>query len=148
MACPQFVLQGRLQLVDDPSEHLKRKSAGPPPRFLEILPRKSRKMCWHRGKCDLRCDYPEIREGRSQQLIEWLATAARQKIMTNRFSPNKVASAPWGSDVLMSTSLANRSKVRFLRRRVMNVFIIKGGKRNNNPGASPIWDGWDDGGRR
>lgn len=131
LVVPQFVLK-ELQLVADSSDSLKRNRGR---RGLDILHRIQKMSGVDVLISDL--DYPQVKEV-DMKLIE-LARALLGRIVTNDFNLNKVAQLR-GVDVLNINELANALRPVVLPGELMNVFILKEGKEQNQ-GVAYLDDG-------
>jgi uncharacterized protein YacL len=131
LVIPQFVLK-ELQLVADSSDALKRNRGR---RGLDILHRIQKMSGVDVLISDL--DYPQVKEV-DMKLIE-LARALLGRIVTNDFNLNKVAQLR-GVDVLNINELANALRPVVLPGELMNVFILKEGKEQNQ-GVAYLDDG-------
>jgi uncharacterized protein YacL len=131
LVVPQFVLK-ELQLVADSSDALKRNRGR---RGLDILHRIQKMSGVEVLISEL--DYPQIKEV-DMKLIE-LARALLGRIVTNDFNLNKVAQLR-GVEVLNINELANALRPVVLPGELMNVFILKEGKEQNQ-GVAYLDDG-------
>lgn len=131
LVIPQFVLK-ELQHVADSSDPIKRNRGR---RGLDILHRIQKMNGVAVEISDL--DYPDIREV-DLKLIE-MARALLGPIVTNDFNLNKVAQLR-GVAVLNINELANALKPVVLPGELMNVFILKEGKEQNQ-GVAYLDDG-------
>lgn len=131
LVVPQFVLK-ELQMVADSSDALKRNRGR---RGLDILHRIQKMSGIDVLISEL--DYPQVKEV-DMKLIE-LARALLGRIVTNDFNLNKVAQLR-GVEVLNINELANALRPVVLPGEVMNVFILKEGKEQNQ-GVAYLDDG-------
>ncbi len=131
LVVPQFVLK-ELQMVADSSDPLKRNRGR---RGLDILHRIQKMSGVDVLISEL--DYPQVKEV-DMKLIE-LARALLGRIVTNDFNLNKVAQLR-GVDVLNINELANALRPVVLPGELMNVFILKEGKEQNQ-GVAYLDDG-------
>lgn len=131
LVVPQFVLK-ELQMVADSSDALKRNRGR---RGLDILHRIQKMSGVDVLISEL--DYPQVREV-DMKLIE-LARALLGRIVTNDFNLNKVAQLR-GVEVLNINELANALRPVVLPGELMNVFILKEGKEQNQ-GVAYLDDG-------
>lgn len=131
LVVPQFVLK-ELQLVADSSDALKRNRGR---RGLDILHRIQKMSGVEVVISDV--DYPQVKEV-DMKLIE-LARTLLGRIVTNDFNLNKVAQLR-GVEVLNINELANALRPVVLPGEVMNVFILKEGKEQNQ-GVAYLDDG-------
>jgi len=131
LVVPQFVLK-ELQMVADSSDALKRNRGR---RGLDILHRIQKMSGVEVLISEL--DYPQVKEV-DMKLIE-LARALLGRIVTNDFNLNKVAQLR-GVEVLNINELANALRPVVLPGELMNVFILKEGKEQNQ-GVAYLDDG-------
>jgi uncharacterized protein YacL len=131
LVVPQFVLK-ELQMVADSSDALKRNRGR---RGLDILHRIQKMSGVDVLISEL--DYPQVKEV-DMKLIE-LARALLGRIVTNDFNLNKVAQLR-GVEVLNINELANALRPVVLPGELMNVFILKEGKEQNQ-GVAYLDDG-------
>lgn len=131
LVVPQFVLK-ELQMVADSSDALKRNRGR---RGLDILHRIQKMAGVDVLISEL--DYPQVKEV-DMKLIE-LARALLGRIVTNDFNLNKVAQLR-GVEVLNINELANALRPVVLPGELMNVFILKEGKEQNQ-GVAYLDDG-------
>ena len=131
LVVPQFVLK-ELQFVADSSDALKRNRGR---RGLDILHRIQKMSGVEVLISEL--DYPQVKEV-DMKLIE-LARTLLGRIVTNDFNLNKVAQLR-GVEVLNINELANALRPVVLPGELMNVFILKEGKEQNQ-GVAYLEDG-------
>lgn len=131
LVVPQFVLK-ELQAVADSSDSLRRNRGR---RGLDILHRIQKMSGVEVVISDV--DYPQIKEV-DMKLIE-LARSLLGRIVTNDFNLNKVAQLR-GVEVLNINELTNALRPVVLPGEVMNVFILKEGKEQNQ-GVAYLDDG-------
>ena len=131
LVVPQFVLK-ELQFVADSSDALKRNRGR---RGLDILHRIQKMSGVEVVISDV--DYPQVKEV-DMKLIE-LARTLLGRIVTNDFNLNKVAQLR-GVEVLNINDLANALRPVVLPGELMNVFILKEGKEQNQ-GVAYLDDG-------
>ena len=131
LVVPQFVLK-ELQAVADSSDALRRNRGR---RGLDILHRIQKMSGVEVVISDV--DYPQVKEV-DMKLIE-LARSLLGRIVTNDFNLNKVAQLR-GVEVLNINELANALRPVVLPGEVMNVFILKEGKEQNQ-GVAYLDDG-------
>ena len=131
LVVPQFVLK-ELQFVADSSDALKRNRGR---RGLDILHRIQKMSGVEVLISEL--DYPAVKEV-DMKLIE-LARTLLGRIVTNDFNLNKVAQLR-GVEVLNINELANALRPVVLPGELMNVFILKEGKEQNQ-GVAYLDDG-------
>ena len=131
LVVPQFVLK-ELQFVADSADPLKRNRGR---RGLDILQRMQKMAGVEVQISDI--DFPQVKEV-DLKLIE-LARTLLGRIVTNDFNLNKVAQLR-GVEVLNINELANALKPVALPGELMNVFILKEGKEQNQ-GVAYLDDG-------
>ena len=131
LVIPQFVLK-ELQHIADSSDHLKRNRGR---RGLDILHKLQKKSDVNVVITDT--DFPSVREV-DAKLVQ-LAKRTNAKIITNDFNLNKVARLQ-GISVLNVNELANSLKPVVLPGEIMNVYIMKEGKEQNQ-GVAYLDDG-------